>query len=226
MFDDSEMTFDTGHATAPRASASVNSAPPSVIDGGRASTVSGVTLPSSMAPAAATSFITEPGSYTPVSAALSALGRTSPELCSARTLAMARISPVRGLLTTAMAPLAPAAFTWSARIRSTSNCRLRSMVRTRSLPLTAGITWFSPIGMVRPSGVCSMTTLPGSPVRSSANCRSSPEIPLPSTSVVPTIPAARSPEGVKRRGSCRKATPGSASAFTLSARSSGTWRAM
>ena len=62
MLEDSEMIFDTGQATGPRASASVNSAPPRVMEDGSDSTVSGVTLPSSIAPLAATTFITEPGS--------------------------------------------------------------------------------------------------------------------------------------------------------------------
>ena len=83
-------------------------------------------------------FMTEPGSYTVVRAALLVLGATCLVVGSWETSAMARISPVDGFDTMAMPPLALAACTCSARICSVWYCIDRSIVSTMSSPLTAG----------------------------------------------------------------------------------------
>src|SRR5438067_13740060 len=58
----------------------------------------GCTTPSSRAPEIVTPLFAEPGSYTLVTALFDALGTGGPPLAPGCRLAMARISPVRGLL--------------------------------------------------------------------------------------------------------------------------------
>ena len=118
--------------------------------------------------------LAEPGSKTVVRARLLVLTYGVPLPSGRSTLAIARISPVFGLLTIAMPPLAPIFTTWSLSARSVSNCMAVSSVSTRSLPGCAGVRRCSPSAMVRPLGSCSSTNCPGVPVNAPSYCCSRP----------------------------------------------------
>ena len=149
----------------------------------------------------------EPGSNTVVSARLLVLG-TGGAFGSGRSMsAIARISPVFGLLTIAMPPFAPIFTIWSDRARSVSNCMAVSIVRTRSLPGCAGVRRCSPPAIVPPRGSCSSTSWPGVPVSVDSYCCSRPARPTLSMFTLPSTPRASSPDGLKRFDSSSRSTP-------------------
>ena len=139
--------------------------------------------------------MTEPGSYWVVRAALLVPITTSPVSGSVTTLAMARTSPVPGLVTMAMPPLASLARTWSASAVSASYWIARSMVRVRFCPGTAATRLWSPTAIVSPFGFFSRVSLPGVPVRSWSYSDSRPDMPLLSTSTAPSIERPEVPAG-------------------------------
>ena len=157
--------------------------------------VEGWMVPFSSAAATVTGLITEPGSYWVVSAALLVPTTTSPVSGSVTTLAIASTSPVPGLVTMAMPPLASVARTWLARAVSASYWISRSRVSVRVWPGTAGTRLWSPTAMVSPWGFFSRVSLPGVPVSIWSYSDSRPEVPLLSTSTAPSSDRAEVPAG-------------------------------
>ncbi len=186
---------------------------------------SGAATSSSSTADRVTTLLAEPGSNTDVKAALAAVGRGGSSSMAGPMLAMARISPETGSITTAIPPAALVADTCAANDRSTSYWRERSMVSTRSSPRVAGRRCWSPPAMVLPSEPRSTSSSPGSPASRPSYWSSRPDRPWLSTSTWPSTEPARSPAGRNRRGSSSRATPSISRADTASALSSSTWRA-
>ncbi len=88
-----------------------------------------------MSAASARGLLIEPGSTMRVTARFSPETATTP-LSARVTVAIARISPVRGRETITVPDAAPASTTWDSSRFSTSNCTVRSMVSTSESPVT------------------------------------------------------------------------------------------
>ena len=128
--------------------------------------VFGVTTPCWRAAAAVMVLLVEPGSNM---SAMARFLRASGLLAAIRLgskvgmLAMARTSPVRGLITTTEPALALCWRTARYRACSVTYWRCWSMVRTRSVPGSAGSRERRPWGMARPCGSRSSWILPAWP---------------------------------------------------------------
>ncbi len=136
-------------------------------------------------------------------------------------IAMARISPVRGSIATAIAALARVRRHAASTSFSARYWMVASMVRTRPCPATAG---FSTIGAPltsRPSASRSTTARPSTPARCASHACSMPARPLPSAPSKPMSWAASSRFGYSRRLSSTRVSDGSFSCWTARAMSGG-----